>query len=295
MSCASESEKTLDSHDMPRPSIMTEITASQRRLKRKISWRKDPSLPRTEKETGFYTVSHSASIIPAFCHSFSIAWRCLSCTHSDRSTSAHRSHAHKCPIPPQIPAARPFPCLQFRAVPGERTSWGQSSSRLRYSLVHSGHELGEMIQNIVSSTHDVALYIYLDCRSVSHAHQHQHERHSRQTQLKPRRILFLTIYPHPGDRIYVIELMALGRIGLEECQELSLEQLQAGVAARKTTKTGNDFVGINGRQGLTQLNLGRLPSLRTLLESPAITKVMFDSRSAVAKLREACGVVTRGV
>lgn len=195
-------------------------------------------------------------------------------------------HANTSTTHPQIPSARPFPCLLSRAFPGERTPWAQSCSRLRYSVIDSLDGLAEMIQSIVvgggggdDDDDDIALYIYL--------HHHLQRPHQRLDDGLPPP-LCLAVYPHPGERVFVVDLSALGRAGLEARQGLSLEQLRAGAGVADAQQ--------QRQRGLVGFDVsGRLPSLRGLLESPAVAKVAFDARGLAAGLWERHGVAVRGV
>lgn len=108
------------------------------------------------------------------------------------------------------------------------------------------------------------------------------------------------IHVHPTNRVYIVDLATLGQVGLEARQNFSLEQLRA-----ETSDTTSPGIGVDVDTRRHSLDVGRLPSLRDLLESPSIEKVMFDSRVVAAALgrkrrrsrREECGCVSvmRGV
>lgn len=118
-----------------------------------------------------------------------------------------------------------------------------------------------MIQSIVS-TDEPALYL---------------DTHQRQPHL-------LTILVHPTDRVYIVDLPALSNVGagLDSRQDFALVQLEA------TT-------GIEDLARRKSLEVGKLPSLRRLLESPSVVKVVFDSSRVATALSRDHGVLLRGV
>lgn len=89
----------------------------------------------------------------------------------------------------------------------------------------------------------------------------------------------LIILLHPNERVYVIDLGT--GAGLDTRQDFALVQLEA-------------IVGRNDLARRRSLEVGRLPSLRGVLESPSVTKVVFDLGSVVAGLSSRYGVSLRG-
>ncbi|KAF3766588.1 hypothetical protein M406DRAFT_68908 [Cryphonectria parasitica EP155] len=154
------------------------------------------------------------------------------------------------------PEERPYPSLLFHPVPFERTAF-TTQPRKRFCTVHTHDGLGEMIQSIVSTDH-ATLYLYMKGG-------------------------VLVIALDPAERIYMVDLQRLGLTGLGVRQPFNTAQLQA-------SSSGGPSDG-----GPLLLDQDRLPSLKGLLESPSIAKVMFDSRATVAALRDPWGIALRGV
>lgn len=178
-------------------------------------------------------------------------------------------------MPLKICDERPYPALIFRAVLGEQTTGASRSlSKMRWCTVDTLNGLGEMVQSIVS-TDDAALYVaFQESGSL------------------------LTIHLHPNDKIYIIDLQKLGGAdALDLRQTFNTAQLHA-----TATNTSPDEGAITAedndparQQEPTLLDIGHLPSLRGLLESPSITKVIFDTTETVPALHEAYGVALYGV
>lgn len=106
---------------------------------------------------------------------------------------------------------------------------------------------------------------------------------------------WLAVYPRPGERVFVVDLSTLGSwAGLAEARRRScLEQLLAIAAdaadndtQRRRRQQQQSSAGVAARD---------VPSLRGLLESPSVAKVLFDARGAAAGLWEGYGVAVRGV
>lgn len=95
----------------------------------------------------------------------------------------------------------------------------------------------------------------------------------------------LAIHLHPSDKIYLVDLKTLGPEGLEIRHDFNPIQLHA-TACLDTTPDPR-------QQSL--LDIGRLPSLRGLLESPSISKVVFDSSKTAAALDTALAITLRGL
>ncbi|CAN8103665.1 unnamed protein product [Discula destructiva] len=191
-------------------------------------------------------------------------------------------------MPLQTCEDRPYPGLIFRAVSGERTPGAALAlSKTRWCTVDTPDGLSEMIQSVVS-TDDASLYLAF-----------QPEGH------------LLTIHVHPTDKVYLIDLQRLsGTEALELCQTFSTAQLHAMTTTppSRPDNTHEDVDNNNNnnnnnnndsahpeRDHGSLLDFGRLPSLRSLLESAAIAKVIFDAPKTVRALHMAYGVALGGV
>lgn len=125
--------------------------------------------------------------------------------------------------------------------------------------------LAEMIQSIVS-TDEATLYLDVVQPFAYKKVEGQHP--------------LIIILLHPNERVYVVDLST--GAGLDTRQDFALVQLEAVV----------------GRDDLARrrsLEVGRLPSLRGILESPSVIKVVFDSGSVAAALSIHYGVSLRGL
>lgn len=269
-------------------SLSSEMASKPPRLKRQQSWPGDVPLPRAERH-GPPLVSQPSifqTLLTHFCFLRCCLSRPPSSSREKKTTRATRP-AHKSHTRSRTPSTRPFPSLVFRAVPSERTPCAAqqpSRARLRYCVVASRDGLGEMMQNIVASP--TALYVY----------------HLGRRDARP----LLAIYPHPGGRIYVIDLGALGRMVLEERQGFCLEQSRIANDAEATDGVvfggALDMLQQQRRQGHKALDgdghrsrRHLLPSLRDLLENVAVPKVAFDARATVEGLWVRCGFAVRGM
>lgn len=136
-----------------------------------------------------------------------------------------------------------------------------------------------MIQSIVS-TDDAVLYLDV-IQSVFHTHSQQAQSQN----------LILVILLHPNDRVYIVDLSALGGNGgiggktaglFDMRQDFALVQLEA-------------TVGRNDLARRRSLEVGKLPSLRGILESPSVGKVVFNAGTAASSLSRQYSVLLRGV
>lgn len=183
-------------------------------------------------------------------------------------------------------------------MPAERTAFAAAGSRsaaskskkLRYCVVDTADGLAEMIQTIVS-TDDATLYLDV----VEQQQQQQ--------------VLLLAILLHPNNRAYVVDVGGLGGgRGLDARQEFALVQLTAslgGGGAPDQENQENQDQDEDEDEGAAaaaarrlarrkSLEVGTLPSLRGVLESPSVAKVVFDAAGVAAALHEAYGVSLRG-
>lgn len=129
-----------------------------------------------------------------------------------------------------------------------------------------------MIQSIVS-TDEATLYldIVVGPQEEQRHHHHQHQVH------------LLTILLHPNDSVYILDLRVIGGgRGLDTRQDFALVQLEANL-------------GRNDLARRKSLEVGMLPSLRGVLESPSVAKVVFNSTRVAAALKKEYGVSLRGV
>lgn len=93
------------------------------------------------------------------------------------------------------------------------------------------------------------------------------------------------IHLHPNDKIYIVDLQKLGPEALELRHVFVPTQLHS--------TTGLDTVLNPLQQSL--LNIGQLPSLKGVLESPSICKVVFNSEKTLPALRAAMGITLYGL
>lgn len=123
------------------------------------------------------------------------------------------------------------------------------------------------------STDEAALYLDI---VVGPQEEPRHHRHQQQVHL-------LTIFLHPNDRVYILNLHDIGGgRGLDTRQDFALVQLEANL-------------GRNDLARRKSLEVGMLPSLRGVLESPSVAKVVFNSTRVAAALKKEYGVSLRGV
>lgn len=274
-------------------SFSSEMTSKPPRLKRQQSWPGDVPLPQAEKKAPPLVSQPTIfkTLVAHFCFLRCCLSRPPSSSREKKAARATRP-AHKPHGRSSTASTRPFPSLVFRAAPSERTPCAvqqPSRARLRYCVVASRDGLGEMIQHIVVSA--TALYVY---------HLGRRDACS-----------LLTIYPHPGGRVYVVDLGALGRMELEERQSLCLEQtriaqdaetrdgvvcwgaldMQQQQQQQQRRRQGDEALDADGHSRRRQL----LPSLRDLLENAAVPKIAFDARATVEGLRARCGFAVRGM
>ncbi|KAJ4420708.1 hypothetical protein N0V82_004147 [Gnomoniopsis sp. IMI 355080] len=163
--------------------------------------------------------------------------------------------------PLQVSENRPYPALIFRAVPGEQTP-GVSKSKTRWCMVDTHDGLGELVQSIVST--DDAL-LCLDFQEQGS---------------------LLVIHLHPNDKIYIVDLQTLGAEVLELRHGFNPAQLHSSTTCLEIAPDP---------RGQSLLDIGQLPSLRGLLESPSIHKVVFDSKKTAPALDAAFAVTLRGL
>lgn len=180
-------------------------------------------------------------------------------------------------------------------MPAERTAFVAAGSRsatskdkkFRYCVVDTADGLAEMIQTIVS-TDDATLYLDV----VEQQQQQQ---------------LLLAILLQPNNRAYVVDVGVLGGggRGLDARQEFALVQLTASLGGggggappdENQDQDEDDEEGAAAARRLARrksLEVGTLPSLRGVLESPSVAKVVFDATRVAAALDEAYGVSLRG-
>lgn len=165
---------------------------------------------------------------------------------------------------------RPYPSLTFRSPPHEGRTPGTTpppnSQVTRWCVVSTLDGLAECVQSIVSAADEEA-------------------------------VLYVFFYPAAcGDllvvnlqcTVYIINLTLLGgRAGLDARGTFSMSQLEASIGTPIPSKS------CDARRSP---EIGILPSLRGVLESPAVSKVCFDTRSIVSALSwRVHGVVMRGV
>lgn len=93
------------------------------------------------------------------------------------------------------------------------------------------------------------------------------------------------IHLHPNDKIYIADLQNLGPKGLDLRHDFNPAQLQSTTCLNTDPDPRRQSV----------LDIGRLPSLRGLLESPSISKVVFDSKATVSALSTATGITLGGL
>lgn len=196
---------------------------------------------------------------------------------------------------------RPFPTLIFRAIRDEHTEGARSLSKMRWCIVDTPDGLAEMIQTIVSAPNSndgindhktTALYL------AYHAPED-----------------LLAIHLHPTDKIFIVDLPGLGgknaldlRAPFNPAQLLhatTTTSTSMTTAATATANKGSPHHHTNKHDTNTDtdarktsvLEIGALPSLRGLLESPTLTKVVFNSTDTVRALSAAAawGVSLRGV
>lgn len=188
-------------------------------------------------------------------------------------------------------------------MPAERTAFAAAGSRsatskdkkLRYCVVDTTDGLAEMIQTIVS-TDDATLYLDV----VEQQQQQQQQQ----------RVLLLAILLQPNNRAYVVDVGGLGGggRGLDARQEFALVQLTAslgggggGAPPDENQDQDDDEEGAAAAAAAARhlarrksLEVGTLPSLRGVLESPSVAKVVFDATRVAAALHEAYSVSLRG-
>lgn len=93
------------------------------------------------------------------------------------------------------------------------------------------------------------------------------------------------VHLHPNEKIYIVDLQTLGLEGLDLRHGFNPAQLHS--------TTCLDIEPDPRRPSL--LDIGRLPSLRGLLESPSIHKVVFDSKKTAPALNAAFAITLRGL
>lgn len=225
-------------------------------LKHQISWPTDRSLPR--KRMGLIPVSLLSQFVSTLtCHHGLHPLYCCSClSPSDQSRSPRPRLSAYHRLFTQIPEDRPYPALLFRTIPSETTPNGPRSF-IRWAVVDQPDGAGELVQTVVS-TDNATLYLAL-----------------------PHPTLLAVYLLEPRKRVYLIDLATLGCEGLEARQNFNPSQLRAQYEDQREKKEPT-------------LDIGRLPSLRGLLESPAVSKVLFDCRDVASVLKERWGVWLMG-
>lgn len=143
-------------------------------------------------------------------------------------------------------------------------------SKLRFCMVDTQDGLGELIQNIVS-VDGVVLYLG--------------------TQGTKAGIIMIRLYPD-DDRVYIFDLKTLGSGVFEKRSNFCMAQLRATTTGWYPDSESEPNYANHQRESL---EVGRLPSLRDILESPVITKVVFDSWGVAAALFRHHGIRLCGV
>lgn len=128
----------------------------------------------------------------------------------------------------------------------------------RFCVVDTQDGMAELIQTIVSIG-DTVLFIYIHGPC-------------------------LIIHLHFTNRVHIVDLQVLGPTAFESRQSFSPAQAAATVA------TGPDI-----SRDPRWSDIGRLPSLKAVLESPSIPKILFDCRPTTTTLHQRyriglCGV-----
>lgn len=263
-----------------------------RQVRRQISWHRDTSLPWSSRQKGHTPVSQTHFNLPppnlfsqTCCH-----LRRFFCFPSSRKPKSTNQHHHRPPAAHPSTSARPFPSLLFRAVRDERTPGTPPRTKVRWCVVATLDGLAECVQAVVS-TDDAELYVHL---------HHEHSSGPVPTPARSR-VDWLVVHLRGGTgssttagAVYIIDLPLLGRAGLEARGMFSVAQLEASYRHAATTRTSADASTLFEREG-TSLEVGRLPSFRGLLESPAISKVCFDALPVVSALGREYGIAMRGV
>lgn len=95
----------------------------------------------------------------------------------------------------------------------------------------------------------------------------------------------LVIHLHPNDKIYIVDLHQLGPAALELRHDFVPTQLHS------TTSVHTELDPLQR----SLLEIGQLPSLKGILESPSICKVVFDSEKTAPALKVALGITVRGL
>lgn len=95
------------------------------------------------------------------------------------------------------------------------------------------------------------------------------------------------IHLDPDDKIYIVDLQTLGADGLDARHDFNPAQLHATAAGLAREP--------DHRRQQALLDIGRLPSLRGLLESPSISKAVFNSTQTAPALSAALGITLRGL
>lgn len=95
----------------------------------------------------------------------------------------------------------------------------------------------------------------------------------------------LAVQLHPSNRVHIIDLQVLGPIAFGVRQDFNPAQADA-TTAEKTDDISRD-------RGWS--DIGRLPSLKAILESPSIPKVLFDCRPTTSTLHRQYQIGLRGV
>lgn len=93
------------------------------------------------------------------------------------------------------------------------------------------------------------------------------------------------IHLHPNDKIYVVDLQKLGPHALELRHNFVPTQLHS------TTCLETELDPLQR----VLLDIGQLPSLKGVLESPSISKVVFNSEKTAPALKAAMGITLRGL
>lgn len=93
------------------------------------------------------------------------------------------------------------------------------------------------------------------------------------------------IHLHPNDKIYIVDLQKLGPEALELRHDFVPTQLHS------TTCLHTELDPLQR----VLLDIGQLPSLKGLLESPSISKVVFNSEKTAPALQAAMGITLRGL
>lgn len=148
-----------------------------------------------------------------------------------------------------------------------------TTAPLRYTIVDTEDGLAEMLQTITSAENEATLYTYIHVQKEEiQLTEYSYLLDDKEiADMQEEQLVTVTILMYPFNRAYVVDMKTLGNDAFGRCPDFSLLQL-AGEEGR---------TDLEGRRR-ESLDLGQLPPLRGLLESPYITKVIFDSAHAAA-------------